>query len=73
MTKILFNECRQSYADVSLRFLLYCLLGKQKLSFRTQMIFVPAFHFVHVHHWHPLLYLVALQGINADTGFFSLY
>lgn len=37
------------------------------------MMFVPAFHFVHVYHWHPLLYLVALQGINADTGFFSLY
>lgn len=49
------------------------LSGKQKLSFRVQMMFVPAFHFVHVDHWHPLLNLVALQRINADTGFFRVY
>ena len=37
------------------------------------MILVPGFHFVHVDHRQPILCLVALQRISADTGFFKIH
>lgn len=58
---------------MDLDFLLHCLSGKQKLSFRAQLILVLGFHFIYVDHRQPILHLVALQRINADTGFFRLY
>lgn len=56
---------------MELDFLLHCLSGKQQLSFRAQVILGPGFDLIHVDHWQPILHLVALQSINADTGFFQ--
>lgn len=61
--------CRKSWTLMDIDFLLRCFSEKQKLSFRAQMMLVPGFRFVHVDHRQPILHLVALQIIKADTGF----
>lgn len=71
--KILFNVCRKSWILIDFDFLLQCLSEEQELSFKAQVILVPGFNFIHIDHRQPILPLVALQRINADTVFFRLY